>query len=294
MATFRTIASAAVASAVIFAGLLVLAAPAHACDSNYPWTCKPVPSIDPPEASAEPDKAAAKPLKIASRRARAAAKAAKAPKAAAKAASSRAQPAARERFARKGESRREAARARRARAAAARIAEASAGEAEPTEAERTPLPRPAPRRRANPAGEPNSGFAVWAERIATAEPVIEASPSERPAAATTAAPAEPTATQPTAPTMAQAAVREAPQSTGAATAEPREPATTAAPAGTPAAQPGAATVPPSTTVPVASQNEVNEIDLAAKDPPADSLWLRNLFIAVGGLLAVGSALRLLL
>src|SRR5438876_4881438 len=58
MATFRTIASAAVASAVIFAGLPVLATPAHACDSNYPWTCKPVPSIDPPETAAEPDKAA--------------------------------------------------------------------------------------------------------------------------------------------------------------------------------------------------------------------------------------------
>jgi hypothetical protein len=291
MATFRTIASAAVASAVIFAGLSVLATPAHACDSNYPWTCKPVPSIDPPEAAAESDKAAAKPLKIASRRARAAAKTAKAPKAAAKAASSRAQQEPRKRFARKGESRREAARAQRARAAAARIAEASAGEVEPIEAERTPLPRPAPRRRANPTGEPNSGFAVWAERIATAEPVIEASPSERPAAATTAPPAEPMAAQPIAPTMAQAAVREAAQSTGAATAEPREPAT-AEPAGAPAAQPAAATAPPS--VPVASQNEVNEIDLAAKDPPADSLWLRNLFIAVGGLLAVGSALRLLL
>ena len=96
--------------------------------------------------------------------------------------------------------------------------------------------------------------------------------------------AEPMAAQPIAPTIAQAAVREAAQSPGAAMAEP---------AGAPAAQ-AAATVPPSTTVPVASQNEVNEIDLAAKGPPADSYWLRNLFIAVGGLLAVGSALRLLL
>jgi hypothetical protein len=46
---------------------------------------------------------------------------------------------------------------------------------------------------------------------------------------------------------------------------------------------------------VASQNEVNEIDLAAADASGstDSSWLRGLFLALGGLLAVGSALRFL-
>jgi hypothetical protein len=46
---------------------------------------------------------------------------------------------------------------------------------------------------------------------------------------------------------------------------------------------------------VASQNEVNEMDLAAADAAGatDSSWLRNLFLALGGLLAVGSALRFL-
>ncbi|MFL5098048.1 MAG: hypothetical protein ACJ8ES_22320, partial [Xanthobacteraceae bacterium] len=49
-------------------------------------------------------------------------------------------------------------------------------------------------------------------------------------------------------------------------------------------------------VPVASQSEVNEIDLAAADPApqSDGSWLRGLFIAFGGVLALGSALRLFL
>jgi hypothetical protein len=45
---------------------------------------------------------------------------------------------------------------------------------------------------------------------------------------------------------------------------------------------------------VASQDEVNEMDLAAaKSAITDSFWLRGLFLALGGLLAVGSALRFL-
>jgi hypothetical protein len=45
-----------------------------------------------------------------------------------------------------------------------------------------------------------------------------------------------------------------------------------------------------------SQNEVNEIDLAAAaaSEAADQSWMRTLVLAFGGLLAVGSALRLFL
>jgi hypothetical protein len=45
-----------------------------------------------------------------------------------------------------------------------------------------------------------------------------------------------------------------------------------------------------------SQSEVNEIDLAAAAGPesADQSWMRTLVLAFGGVLAVGSALRLLL
>jgi hypothetical protein len=58
----------------------------------------------------------------------------------------------------------------------------------------------------------------------------------------------------------------------------------------------AAAEPPPVPVRIAAQNEVNEIDLAAPDPPAarsESSWLRNLFLAFGGLIAFGSAVRLL-
>src|SRR5262247_219242 len=61
MATFRIIAvMLAVAGSVVLAH-------AQGCDSPYPWLCKPVPSIDPPE-TAEPSKQpAGKPLPIAAR-----------------------------------------------------------------------------------------------------------------------------------------------------------------------------------------------------------------------------------
>jgi hypothetical protein len=61
----------------------------------------------------------------------------------------------------------------------------------------------------------------------------------------------------------------------------------------PSSEPASAPVQP--PVRVASQNEVNEMDLAAADAAgsSDSFWLRSLFLALGGLLAVGSALRFL-
>src|SRR5947209_326555 len=60
------------AVALVLAGWTVVAAPAHACDSNYPWLCPPVPSVDPPpDATAEPAKGAkpAKPPQVANRHA---------------------------------------------------------------------------------------------------------------------------------------------------------------------------------------------------------------------------------
>lgn len=67
------------------------------------------------------------------------------------------------------------------------------------------------------------------------------------------------------------------------------PAPTAIGATTGSAGYGAA---PGNLVRIASQSEVNEIDLAAGSAPADVSWMRRLFIALGGLLAVGSAVRL--
>src|SRR5215218_2803693 len=61
MAIFRT-----VAFAIAVAALLPPALPAHACDSNYPWLCKPVPSIEPSETT-ETSKAV-KPLPITTQR----------------------------------------------------------------------------------------------------------------------------------------------------------------------------------------------------------------------------------
>ena len=76
-----------------------------------------------------------------------------------------------------------------------------------------------------------------------------------------------------------------------AAAEPVElaaPRQAAAPAADPASSPA------QRPLPVASQDEVNDMDLAAAAAGTDSFWLRGLFLALGGLLAVGSALRFLL
>jgi hypothetical protein len=286
VATFRTIASAALASAIVIAGLSIAAPPAHACDSNYPWLCKPVPSIDPPE-TADSSKTESKPVKSASRRTRAAVKQEK-EQAAAKTDNSRSE-AASKRAARRAESRRERREARRARAAAARAAEESAEETETAEPERTPMPRPAPQPRVNAGSEPTTGFAVWTERIASAAQGIAPTPAGRSDGPAAAVPTEAPPPQPTAPVMAQATVPAAPPPAAAAPTAPPAAAAPAASAST-AAEPPAN----SHSVPAASQNEVNEIDLAAKEPPGDRSWLRNIFIAMAGLLAVGSALRLIL
>jgi hypothetical protein len=72
----------------------------------------------------------------------------------------------------------------------------------------------------------------------------------------------------------------------------------AAPVAAPAeqARPAPAAGPAPLPVHTASQSEVNEIDLAAAatPDPADQSWMRTLVLAFGGLLAVGSALRLFL
>ena len=63
-----------------------------------------------------------------------------------------------------------------------------------------------------------------------------------------------------------------------------------------AASPASAAAPAPLSVRTVSQGEVNEIDLAATASPdsADQSWMRTLVLAFGGVLAVGSALRLLL
>src|SRR5215470_9800679 len=158
MATFRimAIALAVVGSAVLAPAL----ARAQGCDSPYPWLCKPVPSIDPPE-TAEPNKQpAAKPLPIAARDAGV--------KRSAKTAHA-AQP--RKRSARKAASRRWALRARHAKVVAARAAAETAEvkssrsprppSAETGRVERPPA-EPAPA--ADGATGPTTGFtAMWTE-----------------------------------------------------------------------------------------------------------------------------------
>jgi hypothetical protein len=221
MAIFRLLAIAAVFAAG-------LGMPAHACDSNYPWTCQPVRSIDPPETT-EPSKPAAKPLST-KRSAQA------------------------KRNARKSAARQWAVRARRAKiaaasAAAARAAAAEARKSAQSEPTRKASAKPGeagpaitPARVAEDGNDRNTGFAtMWAER-STAEP----------AAASAADPAR-----------------------------IMEPATGSAPLN---------------PVTVALQNEVTAIDLAAAEPVAasNSSWLRGLFLAFGGLIAAGSALRLFL
>jgi hypothetical protein len=81
------------------------------------------------------------------------------------------------------------------------------------------------------------------------------------------------------------------------TAPATEPFELAAAASRPAAAPSepAASRPPQPPLSGVSRDEPNEMDLAVGTAPAssDSFWWRGLFLAFGGLLAVGSALRFL-
>jgi hypothetical protein len=232
------------------AGWTIVVAPAHACDSNYPWLCPPVPSIDPPaDAPAEPAKATkpAKPQAAANRHAKAAA--AKAGKAAA------AKATARKIAARKAAMRRFAARGHMKIALASRQVEATAVRADSPEPRtsggRVPVPNRRPvvaaPREADGSGGASNGFAsVWADRSVAA--------MEAPAAPDTSNQAD---VSPTAQAETSSAAPVAPAA-------------------------------------VAPRSEPNEIDLAAATPPpepADQSWVRSLFLAFGGLLAAGTALR---
>jgi len=251
MGTLRTVAVAA-----ILASFALPSTAARACDSNYPWLCKPVPSIDPPEAATESNKPAPKPLQITSRRAAAAAraKAHRAAKASAKTTKATAKLERSKQVARTSVARREALRGRAAKVAAARVAGQDSAETAPIESTKI-----APTRRseavhppataagvvdasvADASNDSNAGFAaMWAERGTAAAGPVDA----RSEAAAQAA-SEPVAAGP---------------------------------------------------VQVASQNAVNQLETAAPEPAtaSDGDWLRALFLAFGGLLALGSALRLFL
>jgi hypothetical protein len=227
---------------VALAGFVLAGAPAHACDSNYPWTCKPVPSIDPPEAASEAK--TTKPLQLTARRAaaasrksnaRAAKPTARATRAMAKV--ERASKASRQQAARKANARHLVLHARHAKVATREVEEEEARPAEAPRTAKLPVQRLNPARIADTTNEPSARFAaIWDERSTGA-----AKPAEAPQFNLASEPAPP---------------------------------------------------PPAAPVQVASQNEVNELDLAAADKASDGSWLRSLFIAFGGLLAVGSALRL--
>lgn len=256
------------AIAAVMAGLTFVVTPARACDSNYPWLCPPVPSIDPPETAAPEPATPAKPLPIAKNHP-AKTKAVKAERTTAMSRKSAARKAAMHRW---------AARARAAKLAAARrAAEAAAAKAEQAESRkvaadaesrkaaadvaspaRRPVvtPPPAPRM-LDGMGQGNTGFAtLWAEHTTDAAEPVSAEPA--PAATGTAA-----------------------AETAVLTAAPATAETRADPVST-------------NGVALAAQNEVNALDLAAAQPAAaaDSSWVRKLFLAFGGLIAVGSALRL--
>jgi len=271
MTILRTVA---IATAVV--GVVLARTPAHACDSNYPWLCPPVPSVDPPAAAAQPENPTPSAAKGAPRYLAAASRAARAGdagKASARASSARAEHAVqngRKRAARSAGVRHWALRARHAKITAARTSKGDSAAKVTTEST-----APAPKETrdslsatatAGPTtslkdAEPNARFAaVWAERsrgtagppLTRAEPVL--------------APIEPA----------------------------RGVAGPARESAEDADQPAEA--PPASSVPVQSQSEVNELDLAAPDTAAASEtgWLRGLFLAFGGVLALGSALRLFL
>jgi hypothetical protein len=248
MAIFRTVALAAPVAALMLPGL-----PAHACDSNYPWLCKPVPSIDSSEAETKP----AKPLPITSQRKDASAAKAKAAAKPAKAKVQRSAQARVKQVARKPPARRLVLRPRHQNVAAAPLEDPIVTPSESMKIapprERVQKPAVSSAGVADATNEPNTGFAAaWERTTGVAEPIG-------------AAPVAPAA----------------PAASAAAAAAASEPASEPAP------------VKP---VPVVSQGEVNEIDLAAADsaPQSDGSWLRGLFIAFGGILALGSALRLFL
>jgi hypothetical protein len=249
MAFLRTVALAAPVVALMLPGL-----PAHACDSNYAWLCKPVPSID---ASEPTETRASKPLPITSVRKEARAKALRA-RAAIKSAKAKGQRSAQarvKRVARKLPARRLVLRPRHQSVAAAPPEDLGQTPGESTRItatkprERAQKPDAASAGNAQATREANTGFvAAWEPSAGVAEPV-EAAPV---GAAATAA--------------------------------------TATEASAPASEPA-----PVMPVLVASQSEVNEIDLAAPEPAqSDGSWLRRLFIVFGGILALGSALRLFL
>jgi hypothetical protein len=253
MATFLTAAQMA-----LVAGFALAASPADACESNYPWTCKPVPSIEPAETT-EPA-ANAKPLQINARRRAATSKT--------KEANERATRKPEKRAAHKAAARRYVTRARQARAErtadAARAEEVEVAPAMPRRRPAAAGPRPV-----DAGAESNSGFmAAWMERTGTpAEPA-------RPAPVVTASAIS-------APAITTSAVTVA----------------AAGPAVGPVVQVSQPAPAPAVPVRVAAQNEVNELDLVAAETsaaPAESSWLRSLFLAFGGLIAVGSALRLFL
>jgi len=241
-----------VAFAVPVAAMMLPGPPAHACDSNYPWLCKPVPSIDSSETT-ETGRAA-KPLSITSQRKDARAlKAAKAAKPAAKSAKANARTHRSAQVKGKHIARTPPARRLVLRVRHQHVAAAPSEDLDPTPSESTKITPMRPSARGQqpaassagnpePIREPNTGFAAaWERSTGLAAPV------------------------------------------GAAAA--------ASEALAPASEPG-----PAPAAPVASQEEVNEIDLAAADsaPQSDASWLRGLFIAFGGVLALGSALRLFL
>jgi hypothetical protein len=242
-------------AAVCFAGMMGLASAAHACDERFPWTCKPAPST----ASAEPAESAkpsAKPLQIAARRRGSNAKTAKA--------SERSAHVSRKRLARKAATQRWVARARHAKAVAA-VREGDTRASEETRAtpgdafnKAVPEAQELGRKDAPPRSSRSTRVA---DGSSEGGPGFASMWKDRMVAA-----AEPVEMPP-----------------------PRQPAAAAAAAADPASAPA------QRPLPAISQDEVNDMDLAAAAAPAttDSFWLRGLFLALGGLLAVGSALRFL-
>ena len=220
-----------------------LFAPAQACDTVYPWLCKPIPSIDPPE-TADPAKPAMTAPPISVRRIRGVHEATTTERSVHK------------RSARKSTTRQWALRARQAKIVAARAATeaakaAATGTTRGDSAKTSNGENPAPAPTARGDTGPTTGFAsMWAERSG-GEVATDAGATRTPTADVTS----------TAPGQAAEAVP--------------------------------APAPPS--VAIVAQDEPNELDLAATESVgSNSFWLRGLFLAVGGLIAVGSALRFLL
>ena len=248
---------AKVGAAAILAGTLILASAAHACDERYPATCKQPPAASSSE-SAGSRSATSKPLQISTRRRGTNAKTTKDT-------TERAAQVSRKRHARKAAVRRLAARSRHAKAevevAEVETRSTASSDAEPAEAVGTvdAVRKEAPQR------AQRSLRTASAERTASADRVADGSSESR---------------------VGFASVW---KDRTIVTAEASE----FVPPSPPSSEPASAPAQP--PVRVASQNDVNEMDLAAADATAsaNSFWLRGLFLALGGLLAVGSALRFL-